>query len=218
MGRSHLPLTAIPPPQTTKAKYKIPMYPYLLPKSTSTADQLPFTLPGGQCATVQVRLPGSTCPHPSLPSAHSWGPDCPPDPSPAVRSHIIFAVPPRCCGQWTAGPQGLWRIPSSMPTCTQSGRAGTSCTSRSDGGWGWGREGRGRPRGGTEDSSGIGPERCASLGPWAWSVGVGLARSGGHAVRLMPVFGPCPRISSSLAAQMGGPFSTRWAMRLWTES
>uniref|UniRef100_A0A452UFM5 phospholipase D n=1 Tax=Ursus maritimus TaxID=29073 RepID=A0A452UFM5_URSMA len=38
----------------TKAKYKIPMYPYLLPKSTSTADQLPFTLPGGQCATVQV--------------------------------------------------------------------------------------------------------------------------------------------------------------------
>lgn len=41
----------------TKAKYKTPMYPYLLPKSTSTADQLPFTLPGGQCATVQVRLP-----------------------------------------------------------------------------------------------------------------------------------------------------------------
>uniref|UniRef100_A0A452QLF9 Phospholipase n=1 Tax=Ursus americanus TaxID=9643 RepID=A0A452QLF9_URSAM len=40
--------------KTTKAKYKIPMYPYLLPKSTSTADQLPFTLPGGQCATVQV--------------------------------------------------------------------------------------------------------------------------------------------------------------------
>lgn len=61
------PLTAIPPPKTTKAKYKIPMYPYLLPKSTSTADQLPFTLPGGQCATVQVRLPVSTRPHPSLP-------------------------------------------------------------------------------------------------------------------------------------------------------
>lgn len=32
------------------------MYPYLLPKSTSTANQLPFTLSGGQCATVQVRL------------------------------------------------------------------------------------------------------------------------------------------------------------------
>ncbi|XP_047402673.1 phospholipase D2 isoform X4 [Sciurus carolinensis] len=40
--------------KTTKAKYKIPMYPYLLPKSTSTAHQLPFTLPGGQCTTVQV--------------------------------------------------------------------------------------------------------------------------------------------------------------------
>ncbi|XP_023599837.1 phospholipase D2 isoform X2 [Myotis lucifugus] len=40
--------------KTTKAKYKTPMYPYLLPKSTSTAHQLPFTLPGGQCATVQV--------------------------------------------------------------------------------------------------------------------------------------------------------------------
>ncbi|XP_068833306.1 phospholipase D2 [Capricornis sumatraensis] len=40
--------------KTTKAKYKIPMYPYLLPKSTSTANQLPFTLSGGQCATVQV--------------------------------------------------------------------------------------------------------------------------------------------------------------------
>ncbi|XP_045383053.1 phospholipase D2 isoform X3 [Lemur catta] len=40
--------------KTTKAKYKTPMYPYLLPKSTSTANQLPFTLPGGQCTTVQV--------------------------------------------------------------------------------------------------------------------------------------------------------------------
>ncbi|XP_059937247.1 phospholipase D2 isoform X2 [Mesoplodon densirostris] len=40
--------------KTTKAKYKIPMYPYLLPKSTSTANQLPFMLPGVQCATVQV--------------------------------------------------------------------------------------------------------------------------------------------------------------------
>uniref|UniRef100_A0A2K6C213 Phospholipase n=1 Tax=Macaca nemestrina TaxID=9545 RepID=A0A2K6C213_MACNE len=39
---------------TTKAKYKTPTYPYLLPKSTSTANQLPFTLPGGQCTTVQV--------------------------------------------------------------------------------------------------------------------------------------------------------------------
>uniref|UniRef100_A0A8C4MHD5 Phospholipase n=1 Tax=Equus asinus asinus TaxID=83772 RepID=A0A8C4MHD5_EQUAS len=38
----------------TKAKYKTPMYPYLLPKSTSTANQLPFMLPGMQCATVQV--------------------------------------------------------------------------------------------------------------------------------------------------------------------
>ncbi|XP_045020806.1 phospholipase D2 isoform X2 [Bubalus bubalis] len=40
--------------KTTKTKYKIPIYPYLLPKSTSTANQLPFTLAGGQCATVQV--------------------------------------------------------------------------------------------------------------------------------------------------------------------
>ncbi|XP_078230166.1 phospholipase D2 isoform X5 [Callithrix jacchus] len=40
--------------KTTKAKYKIPTYPYLLPKSTCTANQLPFTLPGGQCTTVQV--------------------------------------------------------------------------------------------------------------------------------------------------------------------
>uniref|UniRef100_A0A2K5N2K6 Phospholipase n=1 Tax=Cercocebus atys TaxID=9531 RepID=A0A2K5N2K6_CERAT len=40
--------------KTTKAKYKTPTYPYLLPKSTSTANQLPFTLPGGQCTTVQV--------------------------------------------------------------------------------------------------------------------------------------------------------------------
>ncbi|XP_017721359.1 PREDICTED: phospholipase D2 [Rhinopithecus bieti] len=40
--------------KTTKAKYKIPTYPYLLPKSTSTANHLPFTLPGGQCTTVQV--------------------------------------------------------------------------------------------------------------------------------------------------------------------
>uniref|UniRef100_A0A4W2IJV9 Phospholipase n=1 Tax=Bos indicus x Bos taurus TaxID=30522 RepID=A0A4W2IJV9_BOBOX len=40
--------------KTTKTKYKIPIYPYLLPKSTSTANQLPFTLSGGQCATVQV--------------------------------------------------------------------------------------------------------------------------------------------------------------------
>ncbi|XP_055223194.1 phospholipase D2 isoform X2 [Gorilla gorilla gorilla] len=40
--------------KTTKAKYKTPTYPYLLPKSTSTANQLPFTLPGGQCTSVQV--------------------------------------------------------------------------------------------------------------------------------------------------------------------
>ncbi|XP_069857735.1 phospholipase D2 [Dipodomys merriami] len=40
--------------KTTKAKYKTPMYPYLLPKCTSTASHLPFTLPGGQCTTVQV--------------------------------------------------------------------------------------------------------------------------------------------------------------------
>ncbi|XP_012581891.1 PREDICTED: phospholipase D2 isoform X2 [Condylura cristata] len=46
--------SSILPLQTTKAKYKIPMYPYMLPKSTNTANQLPFMLPGGQCATVQV--------------------------------------------------------------------------------------------------------------------------------------------------------------------
>lgn len=65
--------SAIPLPQTTKAKYKIPRYPYLLPKSTSTANQLPFMLPGVQCATVQVRLrlqPALA----SLPSAQCPGP------------------------------------------------------------------------------------------------------------------------------------------------
>ncbi|XP_011247099.1 phospholipase D2 isoform X4 [Mus musculus] len=40
--------------KTTKARYKTPLYPYLLPKSTSTANNLPFMIPGGQCATVQV--------------------------------------------------------------------------------------------------------------------------------------------------------------------
>ncbi|XP_063097830.1 phospholipase D2 isoform X2 [Cavia porcellus] len=40
--------------KTTKAKYKTPAYPYLLPKSISTVNQLPFTLPGVQCTTVQV--------------------------------------------------------------------------------------------------------------------------------------------------------------------
>ncbi|XP_028911138.1 phospholipase D2 [Ornithorhynchus anatinus] len=40
--------------KTIKAKYKIPLYPYLLPKSPSLAHRLPFSLPGGQCATVQV--------------------------------------------------------------------------------------------------------------------------------------------------------------------
>ncbi|EHH57610.1 Phospholipase D2 [Macaca fascicularis] len=39
--------------KTTKAKYKTPTYPYLLPKSTSTANQLPFTLPGGQCTVLR---------------------------------------------------------------------------------------------------------------------------------------------------------------------
>lgn len=48
--------SAVPSWQTTKAKYKIPTYPYLLPKSTSTANHLPFTIPGGQCTTVQVTI------------------------------------------------------------------------------------------------------------------------------------------------------------------
>lgn len=60
--------SAILPPQTTKAKYKTPTYPFLLPKSISTANQLPFVLPGGQCATVQVRPLASAFPHLSLPS------------------------------------------------------------------------------------------------------------------------------------------------------
>lgn len=94
VGRSHLPLTVIPPPQMTKAKYKIPRYPYLLPKSTSTADQLPFTLPGGQCATVQVSLPVSTCPHLSLPSAHSRRPESPPHLRSGATSHSLSPLPP----------------------------------------------------------------------------------------------------------------------------
>lgn len=40
--------------KTIKARYKIPQYPYLLPKSASTANHLPFIIPGAQCATVQV--------------------------------------------------------------------------------------------------------------------------------------------------------------------
>lgn len=47
------------------------MYPYLLPKSTSTANQLPFTLSGGQCATVQVRLGIQPAPLPAAFSATS---------------------------------------------------------------------------------------------------------------------------------------------------
>lgn len=66
--------SAIPPLQTTKAKYKTPTYLYLLPKSTSTANQLPFTLPGGQCTTVQVRPPTSASSPPLSPSAQHPNP------------------------------------------------------------------------------------------------------------------------------------------------
>uniref|UniRef100_A0A8C6PMQ1 phospholipase D n=1 Tax=Nothobranchius furzeri TaxID=105023 RepID=A0A8C6PMQ1_NOTFU len=44
-----------------KIKYKDDFYPYLLPKSHSTADSLPFTVPGSKKARVQV-----------LRSAHTW--------------------------------------------------------------------------------------------------------------------------------------------------
>ncbi|XP_057215443.1 phospholipase D2 isoform X2 [Triplophysa rosa] len=37
-----------------KSKYKDDFYPYLLPKSHSTADKLPFTVPGAAKASVQV--------------------------------------------------------------------------------------------------------------------------------------------------------------------
>ncbi|XP_013862151.1 phospholipase D1 [Austrofundulus limnaeus] len=44
-----------------KVKYRDDFYPYLLPKSHSTADSLPFTVPGSSKAKVQV-----------LRSVHSW--------------------------------------------------------------------------------------------------------------------------------------------------
>ncbi|XP_029437631.1 phospholipase D2 isoform X2 [Rhinatrema bivittatum] len=40
--------------KTVKAKYYGPAYPYLLPKSHTTADQLPFSIPGAQTTNVQV--------------------------------------------------------------------------------------------------------------------------------------------------------------------
>ena len=40
--------------QTFKNKYKDDFYPCLLPKSHSTAEKLPFTVPGSGRATVQV--------------------------------------------------------------------------------------------------------------------------------------------------------------------
>lgn len=42
------------PLQIFKIKYKDDFYPYLLPKSHSTADSLPFTVPGSKKAKVQV--------------------------------------------------------------------------------------------------------------------------------------------------------------------
>ncbi|XP_038150447.1 phospholipase D2 [Cyprinodon tularosa] len=47
--------------KTFKTKYKDNFYPYLLPKSHTTADSLPYTVPGSQRAKVQV-----------LRSADSW--------------------------------------------------------------------------------------------------------------------------------------------------
>ncbi|XP_075062479.1 phospholipase D2 [Mixophyes fleayi] len=40
--------------KTTKSKYKGPSFPYLLPKSLSTADRQSYTVPGCHSATVQV--------------------------------------------------------------------------------------------------------------------------------------------------------------------
>ena len=40
--------------QIFKNKYKDDFYPYLLPKSHSTAEKLPFTVPGSGRAKVQV--------------------------------------------------------------------------------------------------------------------------------------------------------------------
>nr|XP_033780162.1 phospholipase D2 isoform X2 [Geotrypetes seraphini] len=40
--------------KTLKSKYFGPAYPYLLPKSHTTAEKLPFTIAGGQTANVQV--------------------------------------------------------------------------------------------------------------------------------------------------------------------
>ncbi|KAM4675467.1 phospholipase D2 isoform 2-T3 [Discoglossus pictus] len=40
--------------KTIKSKYKVAAYPYLLPKSQSTADKLPYTVPGSHTAMVQA--------------------------------------------------------------------------------------------------------------------------------------------------------------------
>ncbi|XP_069500207.1 phospholipase D2 isoform X2 [Ambystoma mexicanum] len=40
--------------KTVKNKYKATSFPYLLPKSHTTADKLPFVIPGSQAANVQV--------------------------------------------------------------------------------------------------------------------------------------------------------------------
>lgn len=82
------------------------MYPYLLPKSTSTADQLPFTLPGGQCATVQVRLPVSTGPHPSLPFSPVPPPilrDLSAPPGSGATSYSLSPQVLRSVDRWSAG-------------------------------------------------------------------------------------------------------------------
>lgn len=141
------PLTAIPPPKTTKAKYKIPMYPYLLPKSTSTADQLPFTLPGGQCATVQVRLPVSTSPHPSLPFSPVPPPILRDLSAPLGSGATSYSLSPP--GLAVSGPLVSGDFGEFYPQCLPTHHQGEPALSVHRGVMGvgvGGREGRGCPR------------------------------------------------------------------------
>lgn len=118
--------SAVPSWQTTKAKYKIPTYPYLLPKSTSTANHLPFTIPGGQCTTVQVTVLISQ-PLPSLSLARSTPPR-EPTPTPhraqfllswSYKPHSIHhAIGLEVCGPMVSGDFGEL-YPQCLPTYHQ---------------------------------------------------------------------------------------------------
>ena len=79
------------------------MYPYLLPKSTSTADQLSFTIPGGQCATVQVRPPLQPVLTPPSLQPRAPGPRAPPLLGSGTTAYSLFRQVLRSVDRWSAG-------------------------------------------------------------------------------------------------------------------